>query len=156
LILVIQGFWKTRTYFNFAGRRDSRIGSYERAVNHWGGVHIALSIVVTIFVAIHGAFFLHSLAIPSLAIWFGAGAFVVLIGTNLSGLLTESRRKLRQFGPFKRWHVTLMLAVLTLTFIHVEGLISGSFVRSILGGAIVGFVGALAVVIIVTLTDRPN
>jgi hypothetical protein len=132
------------------------LARYERAVNHWGGVHIALSIVVTIFVAIHGAFFLQSLVIPSVAIWLGAVAFVVLIGVNMSGLLTESRRKLRQFGRFKRWHVTLMLTGLALTLIHVEGVISGLFVRSILAGAIVGFVGALVVVIIVTLTARTS
>jgi hypothetical protein len=154
LILVIQGLWKTRAYLNnLASRRDSGVGSYERAVNYWGGVHIALSIVVTIFVVIHGVFFLQSLVYPSVAIWLGAVAFVVLIGVSLSGLLTESRRKSRQFGRFKRLHVTLMLTVLALTLIHVEGIISGLFVRSILSGTIIGFVGALVVVIIVTLTD---
>lgn len=157
LILVIQGLWKTRAYLNnLAGRRDSGVGPYERAVNHWGGVHIALSIVVTIFVAIHGAFFLQSLVYPSVAIWLGAVAFVILIGVNLSGLLTESRRKSRQFGRLKREHVTLMLVVLALTLVHVEGVISGLFVRSILGGAIIGLVGVLVVVIIVPLTNRTS
>ena len=155
LILVIQGFWKTGTYLtNLPGRRESGVGSYEHAVNQWGGVHVALSIVVTIFVAIHGAFFLQSLAYPSVAIWLGAVAFVILIGVNLSGLLVESRRKSRQFGRFKRLHVTLMLIVLALTLVHVEGVISGLFGRSILAGAIIGFVGALVVVIITPLTDR--
>ena len=157
LILVIQGFRKTRAYLNyFAGRPESGVGSYERAVNHWGGVHIALSIVVTIFIVIHGAFFLQSLLYSSVAIWLGAVAFLVLIGVNVSGLLTESRRKSRQFGRFKRLHVALMLTVLALTLIHVEGVISGLFVRSILAGAIIGVVGALVVVIIVPLTDRTS
>jgi hypothetical protein len=155
LILVIQGLWKTRAYLNnLASGRDSGVASYERAVNRWGGVHIALSIVVTIFVVIHGAFFLESLVYPDVAIWLGAVAFVVLIGVSLSGLLTESRRKARQFGRFKRLHVTLMLVVLALILVHVEGVISGLFVRSILAGAIIAFVGALVVVIIVSLTDR--
>ena len=157
LILVIQGLWKTKAYLDgVPGRRNSGVGSHERAVNHWGGVHIALSIVVTIFVAIHGTFFLQSLLYPSVAIWFGAVAFTVLIGVSLSGLLTESRRKSRQFGRLKRLHVTLMLSVLALTLIHVEGVISGLFDRSILAGAIIGFVGAFVVVIIITLTDHTN
>jgi hypothetical protein len=156
LILMIQGLWKTKAYLNLAGPRDNGVGSYERTVNHWGGVHIALSIVITIFVAIHGAFFLHSLVIHSVAIWLGAVAFVVLIVVNMSGLLAESKRKSRQFGRFKRWHVTLMITMLVLTLMHVDGLISGLFVRSILAGAIVAFVGALVVVIIVTLTNRTS
>jgi len=157
LILVIQGFWKTKAYLNnLAGRRDNGVSSYERVINQWGGVHIALSIVVTIFVAIHAAFFLQSLVYPSVPIWLGAAAFVILIGVNLSGLLTESRRKSRQFGQFKRTHVTLMLVVLALTLAHVEGVISGQFVRSILAGAIIGLVGTLVVVIIVPLTDRTS
>ena len=155
LILVIQGFWKTGAYLsNLAGRRVSGVSSYERAVNHWGGVHVALSIVVTIFIVIHGVFFLQSLVYLNVAIWLGAVAFVVLIGLNLSGLLTESRRKSRQFGRCKRLHVALMLIVLTLALVHVEGVITGLFVRSILAGAIIASVGALAVVIIVPLTDR--
>ncbi len=156
LILVIQSFWKSRANLNILAGRDRRVGSYESSVNCWGGVHVALSIVVTIFVAIHSAFFLQSLVYPNVAIWFGAVAFLVLIAVNFSGLLTESRRKSRQFGRFKRLHLTLMLIVLALTLVHVEGVISGLFVRSILGGAIIAFVGALVVVIIVPLTDRAN
>ena len=154
-ILVVQGLWRTRAYLNhLAGRSDSGVGSYEHAVNHSGGVHVALSIVVTIFMAIHGAFLLQSLVYLSVAIWLGAVAFAVLIAVNMSGLLTESRRKSRQYGRSKMLHVTLMLIVLALTLIHVEGVISGLFVRSILTGAIIGFVGAFVVVIIVPLTDR--
>jgi hypothetical protein len=157
LILVAQGLWKSRAYLNyFASRHDNGVGSYERAVNHWGGVHIALSVVVTIFVAFHAGFFLQSLAFPSVAIWLGAVAVVVLIGVNLSGLLTRSRKKVRQFRRFKRLHVTLMLTVLVLTLVHVEGTISGLFVRSILTGTIIGFVGALVVVIIVPLTNHTS
>jgi len=155
LILVVQGFWKTKAYFSyFADRLDSGVGSYERAVNQWGGVHVALSIVITIFAVIHGAFFLPSLVYPSVAIWLGAVAFVVLIGVNMSGLLTESRRKSLQFGGFKRLHATLMLTVLALILIHVEGVVSGLFARSILAGAIIGFVGTFVVVIIVSLTNH--
>lgn len=105
------------------------------------------------FEATVGEFFLQSLAYSSVAIWLGAVAFVVLIGASLSGLLTESRRKSPQFGRFKRLHVAVMLTVLALTLVHVEGIISGLFVRWILAGAITGLVGAL-VVIIVPLTDR--
>ena len=156
LILVIQGLWKTRASLSYLAGRSDIVGSVERAVNQWGGVHIALSIVITIFVAIHGALLFQNLGYPSVAIWLGAAAFVVLIGVNMSGLLTESRRKSLQFGRFKRLHVTLMLTVLALTLIHVEGFISGLFVRSILAGAIIAFVGALVVVITVTLTDRTS
>jgi len=155
LILVVQGFWKTSGYPEYTtGRRGSEVSSYNRTVNRWGGVHVALSIVTTIFVAIHSAFLLQSLEYPSVAIWFGAVAFAVLIAVNLSGLFTEFRRKSRQFGQFRKVHVMLMLAVLTLTLVHVEGLISGLFVRSIFAGAIVGFLGAFVVTIIVPLTDR--
>ena len=157
LILVVQGFWKTFRYPEYTtGRRGSEVSSYERTVNRWGGVHVALSIVTMIFITVHSAFFLQSLEYPSVAIWFGAVAFAVLIAVNLSGLFTEFRRKSRQFGQFRKVHVMLMFAVLTLTLVHVEGLISGLFVRSIFAGAIVGFLGALAVIIIVPLTDRAS
>jgi hypothetical protein len=46
------------------------------------------------------------------------------------------------------------VSILALTLVHVEGVISGLFVRSILVGAIIAFVGALVVVIIVPLTDH--
>jgi len=157
LILMIQGVWKTTGRLeSSAGRRGSEVSSFDRAVNRWGGVHVALSIVTTIFVAIHSAFFLQSLDYPSVAIWFGAVAFVVLILVNLSGLLTEFRRKSRRFGQFRKVHIVLMLVVLALTFVHVEGVVSGRFVRSFLAGTIVGFLGALVVIIIVPLTDRTS
>lgn len=157
LILVIQSLWKRRTCMNtFAGRRGGGVGSYERAVNHWGGVHVALSIVITIFVAVHGVFFLLSRVYYSVVIWLGATAFVVLIGVNLLGLLTELRRGSLQFKRFKRLHVTLMLTTLVLALVHVEGVISGLFARSILTGAIIAFVGTLVVVVIVPLTVRTS
>jgi len=155
LVLVIQGVWKTKAYLNTPVSQRG-IGFFERAVNQWGGVHVALSIVLTIFVIIHGAFFLQSLLSLSVAIWFGAAAFAILVIVNLSGLSTEQKRKSRQFGKLRGLHVTLVLAVLGLTLLHVEGVLSGLFLRPILAGVIVGFLATLAVVIITPLTDRTS
>jgi len=155
LVVMVQGFWKTRSYLGgLEARNGDALASHERAVNHWGGVHSALSLVVVIFAAVHSALFFPSLLEPSLAIWLGAAAFLILIILNLSGVLTESRRNSRKFGPFKRLHVILMLAVLGLALVHVEGLISGLFVRSILMGSIVGFEATLIVFVTVPLTVR--
>jgi hypothetical protein len=155
LILMIQGLWKTRAYRStLASQRDGGLSAYECVVNQLGGVHIALSVVVAIFVVIHGAFFLESLLYTNVAIWLGAVGFVVLIGVNLSGLLTRSRRTSSRFWRFKSLHVTLILAVLVLTLVHVEGVISGLFVRMILAGAIIAFAGTSVVVITVPLTDQ--
>jgi len=153
LVLLVQGAWKTKAYLNTHVNQRG-IGFFERAVNQWGGIHVALSIVITIFAIVHGAFFLQSLLSPSVAIWFGAAAFAVLVVVNLSGLSTELKRKSRQFGRFRGLHITLMLAVLGLTLLHVEGVLSGLFLRPIVAGAIVGFLATLAVIIVTPLTDR--
>ncbi len=157
LILVIQGFWKTKAYRQSPPKLgDGAVAAYESSVNRWGGVHTALSIVVIVLAAVHGALFFPGLIELSLAVWLGALSFLVLIILNLSGVLTESRRRSRDFGPLKRQHVLLMLTTLVLAMFHVEGLISAPFLRQLITGAIVGLVGAFVVFITVPLTVRTH
>ena len=118
------------------------------------GYTFALSIIVIILVLIHGAVFFPSLFEPSLLIWLGAAAFFVLIVLNFSGVITESKRRSREFGQLKRVHLLLMVLALALAVVHIEGLMTGLFLRSIIVGAIVGLVGALVVFITVPLTIR--
>jgi hypothetical protein len=153
LVLVIQSFWKTRTYSKEL--RDAKAPvRYQFAINKWGGLHVALSIVVIILVIVQGIVFLPSLFEPSLLIWLGAASFFVLIFLNFSGMLTESKRRAREISHLKRVHLLLTIFALALALVHIEGLMSGLFLRSIIVGAIVGLVGALAVFIAVPLTVR--
>jgi len=157
LVIMVQGVWKTRSYLGGSEfQRGSALASHEDAVNHWGGVHAALSLVVAIFAAVHGVALFPSLFEPSLAVWLGAVAFLALIILNFSGVLTESRRKSRRFGPFKRLHVILMLGVMGLVLVHVEALVSGLFLRSIIMGAIVGLEASLVVFITIPITVRTS
>ncbi len=155
LILVIQSFWKSQSYLrSFPKRGDGTIARYEFAVNRWGGVHIGLSIVVIVLAAVHGALFFPSLIGLSLAIWLGAVSFLILLIVNLSGVFTESKRRSRDFGPFKRLHILLMLAALVLAILHVESLVGAQLLRSIITGTIVALVGAFVVFLTVPLTVR--
>jgi ABC-type multidrug transport system permease subunit len=153
LVLVVQSFWKTRN--SPAELREAKATvRYQFAINRWGGLHVALSIIVSILVLVHAVVFLPSLFEPSLLIWLGAAAFFVLIILNFSGVVTESKRRSHEFGWLKRVHLLLMVFVLALTVAHIEGLMTGFFLRSIIVGAIVGLVGALVVFITVPLTVR--
>jgi len=155
LILIVQGFWGRKRHSSVRGESKSgRHVSYQVALFKWGGMHSALSIVVTVFLIIHGFLFLPGLFEPSLALWVGAVAFVILLVLNLSGLLTESTRKSGRFGLFKRIHVWLMLIVLILVVIHVEGAAPYLTLRSILPGMIVGLAAFLSLDIIILLTGQ--
>ena len=153
LILMIQGFWSRKRHLNIHGESNSGSHvSYQVALFKWGGMHSALSIVVTVFLIIHGFLLLPGLFEPSLALWVGAVAFVILLVLNFSGLLTESARKSRSFGAFKKIHVWLMLLVLTLVVIHVEGAAPSLTFLSILPGMIVGIAAFASLNIILLLT----
>jgi hypothetical protein len=153
LVLLIQSFWKMR--FSPTELREVKANArYRFVINKWGGLHVALSIVAIILVAVHGGVFLASLFEPSLLIWLGAAAFFVLVILNFSGVVTESKRRSRRFGSLRRMHLLLMVFALALALVHIEGLMSGFFIRSIIVGAIAGLVGALAVFVIVPLTVR--
>ncbi|MGA2627651.1 MAG: hypothetical protein ABSF63_11435 [Candidatus Bathyarchaeia archaeon] len=155
LILMIQGFWSRKRQSSIRGESKSgRNVSYQVALFKWGGMHSALSIVVTVFLIIHGFLFLPGLFEPSLALWVGAVAFAILLVLNLSGLLTESARKSRSFGLFKKIHVWLMLFVLILVVIHVEGAAPYLTFRLILPGMIVGLAAFLSLDIIILLTAQ--
>lgn len=155
LILVIQSFWKSQAYLRSPPKRgNGAIASYELAINKWGGVHIALSIVVIALAAVHGAIFFPSLTGLDLPIWLGALSLVVLAIVSLSGAFTESRRRSRGFGPFKRLHVLLTLGALVLAILHIEGLVGPSLLRAIITGAIVALVGAFVVFLTVPLIVR--
>ena len=152
-VLVIQSFWKARTYPGELRNAKATV-RYQFAINKWGGLHVSLSIVVIILVTVHGLFLLPSLLEPSLLIWLGAAAFLTLIVLNYSGVVTESKRRSRKFGRLKRLHLLVMILALALAVVHVEGLMSGLLLRSVIVGAIVAVVGALAVFITVPLTVR--
>jgi hypothetical protein len=153
LALLIQSYWKTRTYPSELRGAKATV-RYEFVINKWGGLHVALSIALLTLVAVHGAVFFDSLYEPSIVIWLGAAAFPVLIILNFSGVLTEVKRRSRKFGPLKTIHLLLVLFALALTLVHIEGLTSGPFQRSIIVGTIVGLVGVLAVFVTVPLTVR--
>ena len=152
-VLVIQSYW--RTLANPRELRETKAAvRYQLAINKWGGLHVSLSIVVIILVIVHGLFLLPSLLEPSLLIWLGAAAFLTLLILNFSGVVTESKRRSRKFGRLKRLHLLVMIFALALAVVHVEGLMSGLLLRSVIVGAIVAVVGALAVFITVPLTVR--
>jgi hypothetical protein len=152
---MIQGFWSRKRRSSVRGEsKGGRNVSYQVALFKWGGMHSALSIVVTVFLIIHGFLLLPGLFEPSLVLWVGAVAFVILLVLNLSGLLTESARKSRGFGLFKKVHVWLMLIVLILVVIHVEGAAPYLTFRSILPGMIVGLAAFLSLDIIILLTAQ--
>jgi len=154
-VLVIQSFWRGQASPRELQETKAAV-RYQFAINKWGGLHVSLSIVVIILVTIHGLSFFPSLFEPSLLIWLGDAAFLTLIVLNFSGVVTESKRRSRKFGPLKRLHLLLMIFALALAVVHVEGLLSGLFLRSVAAGAIVGLVGALAVFITVPLTVRKS
>lgn len=153
LILMLQGFWIRNRHPKISDESNGGPHtSYQLAIFKWGGMHSAMSIVVTVFLIIHGFLLLPSLLEPSLALWVGAVAFAILLILNLSGLLTESARKSRNFGRHKKTHVWLMLAVLILLVIHVEGVAPSLSFRSILPGVIVGLAAFISLSIIIPLT----
>jgi hypothetical protein len=142
--VIVQGFRKTKKQSN-PPQEDEKIARYDLGLDRWDGIHTALSISVTAILAVHAAFFFSSLWELTLAIWLGATGFILLLVLNLSGLITESKRKSRTFGSLKRLHVILMLFVLALSMLHVELVVGMMIPRSIVGGVII----ALAVVFVV-------
>ena len=140
LLLIIQGFWN---------RNRQKRGA---SLIEWGGIHTALSVVVAAFLIVHGFLLLGGLSEPSLFLWLGALAFVILLVLNFSGLATEYARRSRNFGLYRRWHVWLMLFVLVFLVVHVAGEATASSFRSILPGAIIGLASVLFVWLIVPFT----
>ena len=151
LLLMIQGFWSRRRHKGLGGE-DIRVRSYLWTLFEWGGVHTALSIVVTFFLVVHGLLLLQSLYERSVVLWVGALAFLILLLLNLSGLLTEFVRKSRRFGSLRRVHSWLMVLVLILIVVHVAGVATLFSLRLILPGAIVGIAAVLFVWFIIPLT----
>jgi len=155
LVVTFQGFRPMETQPSVRDRKQ-RVLHREVAIDRWGGIHTALSIAATLIIAFHGVLFLGGLMEPSLAIWLGAVAFAALLVLNSSGVLTESKRKFREFGSFKRLHVVLMVIVLVVSLAHIELLLAGSFERAIIQGAIVALVVIFVVFVSVPLTLRPT
>jgi glucan phosphoethanolaminetransferase (alkaline phosphatase superfamily) len=153
LLVVIQGFRRIENRSPIHGGID-RFVRYEVGIDRWGGIHTALAIAVTVLVALHGLLFFPGLLEFSLPIWLGAIAFVVMFVLNLSGVLTEVKRKSREFGSLKTLHVVLMVIVLALSAIHIELFIGASYIRSIVEGAIIAFVVAFVVLVSVPITIR--
>ena len=147
LAVVLQGFRRVGTPPNHLS--GSEASWYETELNRWGGLHTALAIVITVVIGIHALVFISSLWALSLAIWLGATSMIALIVLNGSGVFTESKRKLAQFGSLKRLHVISMLLVIALSFLHIELLIGPGFARSFLAGAIGAFALVFAAYLIV-------
>jgi len=152
--VLVQGFRKMERHPK-SPHNAADFAHYELGLSRWGGIHTALSIAVTVLIAVHAAFFFSSLWEVSLAIWLGATGFIVLLVLNASGILTESRRKSRKFGSLKQLHVILMLLVLVLCILHIELVVGPLFVRSVLGGAIITSVVLIVVLVSVPIT-LPN
>ena len=115
------------------------------AADRWGAFHTALAIAVTVIILVHGLLFFGGLFGPSFPIWLGAFAVGSLLVLDASGVATEAMRKSRKFGPLRRVHVVLMVVVAALSFAHIELLVTGPFVRTMLQGAIVT---ALVIVVV--------
>jgi hypothetical protein len=154
LIVMLQGFRKAET--RGSGDSGTGIRRYDFAINRWGGIHTALSIAITVLLGIHGLLFYGGLSELSLPLWLGASAFFLLIALNLSGLLTESKRKLREFSSLRTIHVVLMLIVVALSIIHIQLLVGPSYARIIMEGAIVAGAVAIIVLLSVPMTIRTN
>ena len=152
--VLVQGFRKMERHPK-SSHNGTNFAHYELGLTRWGGIHTALSIAVTVLIAVHAAFFFSSLWEASLAIWLGVTGFTVLLVLNASGILTESRRKSRKFGSLKQLHVILMLLVLVLCILHIELVVGPLFVRSVLGGAIITSVVLIVVIVSVPITP-PN
>ena len=138
LAITIQGFRKMKKRYEPRAKSQGLV-HYDLDINRWGGIHTALSIAVTVLIGFHGALLFPDLSEISFGIWLGVSGFIVLVVLNLSGLLTESKRKSREFGSLKRLHVVLMLIVLVFSMIHIELLVGPSFLCSIIEGVIIVF-----------------
>ena len=151
LAITVQGYRKMEKR---AEHRDSgqEIVRFELDTNRWGGIHTALSIAVTVLIGIHGVLLFPNLSEVSLAIWLGVLGFSVLVVLNLSGLVTESKRKSREFGSLKKLHVILMLVVLVFSLIHIELVVGPSFLRSIVEGVIIVLAVTFVVFVSVPIT----
>ena len=128
-VLVIQGFWKAwadKRYMSqlradALGHEGSRVVSElytDARVYGWREMHVALSILVTVFAAIHGIFLLPSITSLFEGTLLGVAGFLVLLVLGLSGIFLESKRKVKAFGSIKKLHLWLMLGALTLTEVH--------------------------------------
>jgi len=128
-VLVIQGFWKAwadKRYMsqlraNALGHEGSRVVSelyMDARVYGWREMHVALSILVTVFAAIHGIFLLPSITSLFAGTLLGVAGFLVLLILGFSGIFLESKRKVKAFGSIKKLHLWLMLGALTLTEVH--------------------------------------
>ena len=151
LAVTVQGYRKMKKRSTAEGTGQG-IARYELDVNRWGGIHTALSIAVTVLIAIHGVLLFPGVASVSFAIWLGVLGFVVLVVVNLSGLVTESKRKSRGFGSLKRLHVVLMLIALVFSISHIELVLGPSFLRSIIEGVIIVCVVTFVVFVSVPIT----
>jgi glucan phosphoethanolaminetransferase (alkaline phosphatase superfamily) len=152
-LVLIQGFRRIEKRTPYHGGADGLV-HYEFAFDRWGGIHTALAIAVTMLIAVHGLVFFPGLLEVSFPIWLGATAFTVMVALNVSGVVTEVKRKSREFRSLKRLHVVLMLIVVVLSVIHIELFVEVSYFRSIFEGAIVAFVVAIVVLVSVPLTIR--
>jgi len=150
LLILVQGFRTVEKQpVSISGGGVAR---YEFAITRWGAIHTALAIAVTVLIAIHGVLFLGGLLEFTAPIWIGAAAFIVLVMSNLSGVITESKRKSRAFGPLKTMHVLLVLTVVVLSAIHIEVMLGPSYARLVLIGTIVALVVVSVVYVTLPLT----
>jgi len=106
---------------NALGHEGSRVVSElytDARVYGWREMHVALSILVTVFAAIHGIFLLPSITSLFAGTLLGAAGFLVLLILGFSGIFLESKRKVKAFGSIKKLHLWLMVGALTLAEVH--------------------------------------
>ena len=142
-VVVIQGVRKMEKRSLPQGKEGLKGQGF--AMDRWGAFHTALSIALTVIVLIHGLVFLGGLFGPSFPIWLGALAIGSLLVLDASGVATEAMRKSRRFGPLRRIHIVLMMIVAVLSFAHIELLVAGPSVHTMVEGAIVA---SLVIVVI--------
>jgi hypothetical protein len=144
-VVIIQGVRKIEKRPSPQSKEGLRRAGF--AMDRWGAFHTALSIALTVIVLVHGLLFVGGLFGPNFPVWLGALAVGSLLVLDASGVATEAMRKSRRFGPLRRVHVVLMVTVAALTLAHIELLVAGPFVRTMLQGAIVAFL-VIAVVFV--------
>ncbi len=111
----------SRLRANVLGHEGGRVISElytENRVYGWREMHVALSILVTVFAAIHGLFLLSSITYSFAGTLLGIAAFLVLLTLGLSGIFLESKRKMKAFGSIKKLHLWLMVGALILAEVH--------------------------------------
>ena len=150
LIVLVQGYRRVEKQPTNLDRKHAIVG-FKVGLSRWGAIHTALSVAVTVIIAVHAVVFFSSLWSVSIAIWLGATAFITLLVLNASGPLTEAKRGSRGFGSLKKLHVVLMSFVIVLSVLHIELLVGPMFAGPAISGSIIALAVAFVVFLVVPM-----